>query len=1061
MNKLILALLASLVSVSPLFSQFTDAHSIWNRRVCNIFPGTNQALVWDGSAACWSPGAAGGGAYLASFAGVTTLSVTAATHAQGTKIAGFCYDNSAPAQPIVLDAGFTPYGKVAANGDWTASWTGAGSKTGYCIISGLGSVGPIGATGPSGPVGNTGATGAAGAAGATGPAGSTGATGAAGTACIPTPQAVTSSVTTTVTVPYNCTLPNDQQAVPACTNTADGSIVQPSSAVPSTTQMVINLLPSATFNGFCGVVISGAQGPTGPAGPSGAPGGPTGATGATGSQGVQGATGATGPAGTGSPCTTTALALQFNSAGSFGCVPDLTFVSPHTTTLGASGIMDLSAASATVGFTVPRAAGAVPTTDGFFAFNTTLHAGVWGSNGSTIVGAAAGLGTTGSTACTNQVVTTISATAAPVCSSLTSSFLPLSSMGTITGGTWQGTTIAGGFGGTGNAFMQFSGPATSLKTYTLPNATTTILTTNAAVTAGQGGTGVANTATLTLGSSNQNWATLGTGIVKNTTSTGALTNAASADILATFSGTCNSSTFARGDGACATPAGTISGLTNTAIVAAASSTTIATPSATSTLDSSGNMNLAGTLTSVGVNTGLTYSGTPGTSGLWVCGEGTAPTGQVSTDIIYCDSSVHRMKGLDNNGSAFQYVHSGADINTSDQVTVTHLGSALPVNQGGSGTTSTLTGLMRGGSPMTAAELSGDATTSASNAVTVIKVNGTSVPTNAAADQFIGTTASATGAWASVPNCGDSSHALAYNTTTHAFSCQNVTGSAGSPSFPINPQTATYQVLAADFSACKVISAASGTFTATLVASGSQPSSGQCIWVLNYGSGVVTVARSGQNINGGTTSLTLPTGSATSPSAAFVVSDGTNYFAQVFGPSIGSTSVTVLGTVATGTWSATAIANTKGGTGGDSSGSTGIPHVAAGTWSYSAIVAADITSGTITATQLAASDLTTGTSKTFSLNSGYFECTGTCTITMPAPAAGKQFCIRNANNVATVITFAAIGSSASYENTASTAYGTAGTGTLISGGAVGDKMCLVGKDATHYDIWSFNGTWTAN
>ncbi len=46
-----------------------------------------------------------------------------------------------------------------------------------------------------------------------------------------------------------------------------------------------------------------------------------------------------------------------------------------------------------------------------------------------------------------------------------------------------------------------------------------------------GGTGVANTATLTLGSSNQNWAALGTGIVKNTTTTGALTNASSSDIL--------------------------------------------------------------------------------------------------------------------------------------------------------------------------------------------------------------------------------------------------------------------------------------------------------------------------------------------------------------------------------------------------------------------------------------------------------------------------------------------------------------------------------------------------
>jgi hypothetical protein len=44
-------------------------------------------------------------------------------------------------------------------------------------------------------------------------------------------------------------------------------------------------------------------------------------------------------------------------------------------------------------------------------------------------------------------------------------------------------------GGTNNAFFTVSGPAATVKTYTLPNANTTILTTNAAVTAVQGGTG--------------------------------------------------------------------------------------------------------------------------------------------------------------------------------------------------------------------------------------------------------------------------------------------------------------------------------------------------------------------------------------------------------------------------------------------------------------------------------------------------------------------------------------------------------------------------------------------
>ena len=49
--------------------------------------------------------------------------------------------------------------------------------------------------------------------------------------------------------------------------------------------------------------------------------------------------------------------------------------------------------------------------------------------------------------------------------------------------------IASTYGGTGNGFTKFSGATTAEKTYTLPDATATILTTNAAVTIGQGGTG--------------------------------------------------------------------------------------------------------------------------------------------------------------------------------------------------------------------------------------------------------------------------------------------------------------------------------------------------------------------------------------------------------------------------------------------------------------------------------------------------------------------------------------------------------------------------------------------
>jgi hypothetical protein len=49
--------------------------------------------------------------------------------------------------------------------------------------------------------------------------------------------------------------------------------------------------------------------------------------------------------------------------------------------------------------------------------------------------------------------------------------------------------IASTYGGTGNGYTKFTGPTTSEKTFTLPDANASILTTNAAVTVGQGGTG--------------------------------------------------------------------------------------------------------------------------------------------------------------------------------------------------------------------------------------------------------------------------------------------------------------------------------------------------------------------------------------------------------------------------------------------------------------------------------------------------------------------------------------------------------------------------------------------
>jgi len=124
-----------------------------------------------------------------------------------------------------------------------------------------------------------------------------------------------------------------------------------------------------------------------------------------------------------------------------------------------------------------------------------------------------------------------------------------------------------------------------------------------------------------------------------------------------------------------------------------------------------------------------------TNGVLDLTEATAPSAIAAHDVCYADSTSHSIKCSLNNGSF-----------------------------------------------LTNAFLTGDLSGTGAAAI-VSKVNGTSVPTNSTADQFLGTTASATAAWAAVPNCGDASHGLAYNTSTHAFSCQSITGSAGGVADP--------------------------------------------------------------------------------------------------------------------------------------------------------------------------------------------------------------------------------------------------------------------------------------
>ena len=96
---------------------------------------------------------------------------------------------------------------------------------------------------------------------------------------------------------------------------------------------------------------------------------------------------------------------------------------------------------------------------------------------------------------TNVVMSTIQVTDVPTLNqNTTGSAATLTTARAIYGNNFDGSAaltqiIASTYGGTGNGFTKFSGATTTEKTYTLPDATTTILTTNAAVTIAQGGTG--------------------------------------------------------------------------------------------------------------------------------------------------------------------------------------------------------------------------------------------------------------------------------------------------------------------------------------------------------------------------------------------------------------------------------------------------------------------------------------------------------------------------------------------------------------------------------------------
>jgi hypothetical protein len=124
--------------------------------------------------------------------------------------------------------------------------------------------------------------------------------------------------------------------------------------------------------------------------------------------------------------------LQWNNASVLAGITQWTTNGTTTMTGGATGVLDLSAMAPASGLKLPSVAGAAPTADGFIGINLTTHALVSGSNGTTIVHAAAATGTNTSTTCTNQFVTVISSVAIPTCTTATLASAQFANQGTTT-----------------------------------------------------------------------------------------------------------------------------------------------------------------------------------------------------------------------------------------------------------------------------------------------------------------------------------------------------------------------------------------------------------------------------------------------------------------------------------------------------------------------------------------------------------------------------------------------------------------------------------------------------
>ena len=249
----------------------------------------------------------------------------------------------------------------------------------------------------------------------------------------------------------------------------------------------------------------------------------------------------------------------FNNKGS-GTITSVTATSPVTSTGGTTPVIAMPAATTSVsgyltstdwttfnnkgsgtvtavsvvsanGFAGSSSGGATPA----LTLSTSIT-GVIKGNGTAISAATVGtdysVGTSAlatgilkSTTTTGALSIAVAADFPTLNQSTTGSAATLTTTRAIYGNNFDGSAaltqvIASTYGGTGNGFAKLSGPATTEKTFTLPNASATILTDNAAVTVLQGGTG----ATTASGARTNLGLVIGTDVLAPTGSAASLTS---------------------------------------------------------------------------------------------------------------------------------------------------------------------------------------------------------------------------------------------------------------------------------------------------------------------------------------------------------------------------------------------------------------------------------------------------------------------------------------------------------------------------------------------------------